>query len=118
MADLSESDYGMLDYGDGHYSLRPIWLFESAVQIPVNISSDFIVLAFRGFEATVNISVDAKSLFGVSYVFGSNASISFGSISDMYFGTFWKGWTPLTGGDGPWQPVGPDMRPNKPWLTL
>ena len=118
MADLSESDYGLGDYGDGYYSLSPIWLFESAVSILVDADSDLAVSAFGGFEATVSISLDADSSLSVSDSFESAVSIQFDVRSIENFDVFWEGWIPITGGVGNWQPIGPDMRPNKPWSTL
>jgi len=115
MADLSESDYGMFDYGDGYYAIRPIWLFESAVRIPVDTYSELTVLTLGGFEAIVNISVDADSPFGISCDFESTSLIRLDARSDIFVSKFWEGWSPVVEGFGDWQPVGPDMRPNKSW---
>ena len=51
--DISESDYGLGDYGDGYYSLRPIWLFDATARVLVNADAlahereGKISLAFR-----------------------------------------------------------------------
>jgi hypothetical protein len=154
MADLSESDYGMFDYGDGYYSLRPIWLFASDVRVPFHVNSDFTVFAFRKFESTVSIHLDALSSLGLAISFEGHTRFEFFVQSDEYLGKFWEPWKPddpdigdwnpdspddgnwspvppfgenwipdvpiyaawgkQMGGQGPWEPVGPDMSPNRP----
>jgi hypothetical protein len=115
MADLSESDYGMFDYGDGYYAIRPIWLFESAVRILVDTYSEFTVTTLGGFEAIASIVVDTDSMFGVFCDFESISLVELDARSDIFVSKFWEGWSPTTENFGDWQPVGPDMRLNKSW---
>lgn len=77
MADLSESDYGMWDYGDGYYSTRPIYLFESSVRIPINVDSILDVVEVVDFMANAVISVYKKSDISVWRRFQAGVRIQF-----------------------------------------
>ena len=135
MADLSESDYGLGDYGDGYYSLKPIYLFESAVHIPLQALANFTVFAFRKFEATVNIPIDVDAYLNFDWAIPDTVvNIPWWVNSMEYIGKYWApdgpisgpwvpdspfggGWVAENGGEGPWNPVGPSLEPNKPWPT-
>ena len=135
MADLSESDYGLGDYGDGYYSFKPIWLFETAVRIPINTHAEFTVFAFRKFEAAVIIPINVRGLFNFDWHLGDySVTIPINVHSMEYLGKYWApdapsegpwapdapfdgGWNAVAGGEGPWEPVGPSLVPNKPWPT-
>jgi hypothetical protein len=130
MADLDESFYGDYLYGGGYYSYKPIWLFDAAATIQVSAAAELIVYAFRKFAAAVTISVSAVSKLGMSRTFHSPpVTIPINVVSNEYIGMFWNPdvpiddtwipdvpvndtWAEASRSKGPWEPFGPDMRPN------
>ena len=136
MADFSESDYGEEYYGDGFYSYVPVWLFEGQASVEVSVNSEFMIFGNRLLAANVNIDIAGYSNnYMVIRILKSDTVVRVTNGSINYIGPFWNPdqqpinpgqgiwvpsnvdvypgpWQEYTKSYGPWDPWGPDMRPN------
>ena len=114
IGDLSESDYGTFDYGDGYYSARPIWLFDCAVRVPVNVRSQLDIFTFQNFTASAQIQFHTSDSLNLIYNLSGKAQIFVYTYSEEYLGPFWEPiWVPEIPPDSNWIP---DVPPSEIWV--